>query len=238
MTELADACTSDSISWFGPLSVVFVVATLAVCISLARRRKLIPAEVVLATAPVVWLLILSASIAYDPWRGRFFVFPIALSAALWGPVLQRRAIAAGCVAIAATTSLLCFVHFLEKPSGLRLLEHATAPSVWGQPRWRVQSGARSEMALILRYLETEVPHSANIALALGTDDWGYPPFGSRLSRTVTLVAADEKPTLAKFGWLVISPSHRINATVACWRVVLRTASKRYWRILHRINNQC
>jgi hypothetical protein len=52
--------------------------------------------------------------------GRFFVYPVALSAALWGLVLRRRAFAVAAVALAATTAALTLLHFREKPSGLHL----------------------------------------------------------------------------------------------------------------------
>src|SRR5262249_4059196 len=167
------------------------------------------AESLAVAAPAVWLFLLSFSITYDPWRGRFFIFPVALSASTWGRVLRWQSVSAGVVAIAATTALLSLVHSYQKPSGLQLLARNESPSVWGEPRWQAQSAIRPEMAPVLRYLENAVPRSARVALALGADDWGYPEFGARLTRTVVLVPSENQLGSLRADWLVVSPERQL-----------------------------
>jgi hypothetical protein len=80
---------------------------------LVRRKSLPGLARVLGLAPLIWLPLLALSLTYHPWQGRFFVFPLALSCALWGLILRVRAAAWGAVALAATTMLLSLVHYVE-----------------------------------------------------------------------------------------------------------------------------
>ncbi len=59
---------------------------------------------------------------------------VALSAATWGVVLPIRAAAVAVVAVAATTVVLSFVNFEEKPAGIRLIEAPARESIWRMPR--------------------------------------------------------------------------------------------------------
>jgi hypothetical protein len=218
---------SETLSWFGPLGLLLVVAVGVVAAILVRRHWLPPLALVLAAAPLAWLVLMSLSIDYDPWQGRFFVFPVALSAALWGIVLRVPAASIAAVAIAATTATLTLVHFVEKPAGVRLLEGNAPESVWGLDRWQAQSILRTEMAPVLGFLETSVPEDAAVALALGGDDFGYPAFGPRLERDIELVSADG-PSQAE--WLVVSP-RGAEVDTSCWRPALATPVG--WRVLRR-----
>ena len=178
------------------------------------RPRLTP-DALMAAAPLVSLVLVAATITYTPFHGRYFIFPVALSATQWGRILAwRRPIAAGCVGVAATTALLCLVHFYEKPAGIQLLEDATTPSIWGQPRWQAQSAIRTEMEPVLRYLEENVPSSAHIGLAFAPDDWGYPPFGSKLTRTVSLVPSNGTVPTPHPDWLVVSPSRHVRLSAS------------------------
>jgi hypothetical protein len=228
---------SDSISWFGPLGLLLVIGVGGAAVSLVRRGSLPPVAVVMAAAPLAWLLLLALSLAYDEWQGRFFVYPVALSASLWGLVLPRRAFAVAAVAIAATTAALSLVHFREKPSGLRLLEAGVPSSVWGLERWQTQSVVRMEMGPVLRFVDARVPRGSVIALALGEDDFGYPPFGEGLDRTVELVP-DGSPVRGVSGaeWLLASPERSTAIDRACWRLAFGTS--RGWGIFTRSTAEC
>jgi hypothetical protein len=228
---------SDSLSWFGPLGLLLVVGVGVVAVALVRRGSLPPVAIVMAAAPLAWLVLLALSLAYDEWQGRFFVYPVALSAALWGLVLPRRALAVAAVALASTTAVLSLAHFREKPSGLRLLEEDVPSSVWGLERWQTQSIVRNEMTPVLRFVEDHVPRNSVVALALGEDDFGYPPFGERLDRTIELVP-DRAPVRAvrEAAWLVASPGRSSAVDESCWRVAFATS--RGWRIFARSTAEC
>jgi hypothetical protein len=222
---------SETYSWFGPLGLLLVVAAAVAAVLLVRRRSLPPLALVFAFAPVAWLVFLSLSIDYDPWQGRFFVFPVALSAALWGLVLRVPAVPVAAVAVAGVTAALTLVHFVEKPSGLRLLEGDAPASVWTLDRWEAQSILRSEMAPVLRFAEERMPGESALALALRGDDFGYPFFGPRLERSVDLAAAESEAE-----WLVASPEHAAQVETSCREVALETPEG--WRIFRAAGEPC
>ena len=165
------------------------------------------------------------------------MYPVALSASLWGLVLPVRRYAVAVVALALTTAALSLVHFREKPSGLHLVEQEVPASVWGLERWQTQSLVRTEMRPVLRFVETRVPRRTTIALALGEDDFGYPPSGEGLDREVEL-APDRRPVrgLGDAQWLLASPQRSVAVDRACWRLVFRTP--RGWRIFIRSTAEC
>ena len=79
---------SETLSWFGPLGLALVAGTAVASFALCRRAAGGALLLVLAAAPVVWLVLFSLAIAYDVWQGRFFVYPIALAASLAGIALR------------------------------------------------------------------------------------------------------------------------------------------------------
>lgn len=228
----ARTLSSDTISWFGPVGFLLVVGLGAASIVLVRRRFLPPVALVFGAAPLVWFVLIALSLAYDPTQGRFFMFPVALSASLWGLILRTDRFAIAAVAIASTTATLSLVNFYEKPSGLRLLERDPQPivvvsylppldSVWGVERWEAQSLAQLETRNSLRFL-AELPSDATVALALRFNDLGYPAFGAGLDRYVDLIPFGSNARVSDAEWLLATPqrAHEINR--ACWRVVRAT----------------
>jgi hypothetical protein len=233
----AQTTASDSISWFGPLGLLLVVGVAVVTVSLVRRKLLAPLALVLAAAPIAWFVLLALSLAYDEWQGRFFVYPVALSASLWGLALQVRPLAVAAVAVALTTAALSLVHFTEKPSGLRLLEAPTPASVWNLDRWQTQSLVRKEMGPVFEFVETRVPRRAVVALALGEDDFGYPPFGEGLDRAVALVH-DSSPIRGVSGadWLLANPERSAVVDRACWDLAFGKSGR--WNVFRRSVPEC
>lgn len=214
------ATASASDSWFGPAGLLLAVGVGVAAVVLVRRGRLPRLALVLAAAPLAWLLLLASTLTYHPFEGRFFVFPAALSAALWGLVLRLRPMAWAAVALASTAALLSLVHSLEKPSGLRLLERTPTTSVWEMERWEVQSGHAPGISELYRYFDEEVPREASVALALDADDFGFQVFGPRLERRVELVAFGSPATDVEAGWLLASPGRAGEIDQQCWRRVV------------------
>lgn len=228
---------SESFSWFGPLGFLLVLGVGTAAVVLFRRGSLPLLAVVVAAAPFAWLVLVSVSLGYDPWQGRFFMFPVALSASLWGLVLAIRPVATATVAIAATTAALTLVHFIEKPSGIRLLADDPPTSIWSMERWQAQSVLRTDMGPVLRFLEYRVPRDASIALALGEDDFGYPAFGADLARHVRLVSEGplgDGATDAE--WLVASEKRAKQIKRRCWRRIFLAPDG--WRVFRRAVAGC
>jgi hypothetical protein len=227
---------SESFSWFGPLGLVLVTGVGVATAILVRRRSLSVLALLLAAAPLIWLVLVSVTIAYDTWQGRFFVFPVALSASLWGILLRRPPVAWACVAVGATTVALVFVNSLEKPSGVQLFADTSATSVWRSERWEVQSSGRPEMSPVLWFLEERVPKEDAVALALGEDDFGYPAFGPHLERQVELVREGSRGRGVRATWLVANPRRSPDIDTACWRVALDAPGR--WKVFRRALAPC
>ena len=211
---------SESFSWFGPVGLLLLFGILAATVVLARRHSLPRLAVLFALAPLLWLVFISLSLPYDRSEGRYFIFPIALSASLWGLVLRVPSAAWATCAMGATTAALSLVHFVEKPSGVRLFEGDVPETIWGAERWRVHSVHQPRTPrMALRFL-SELPHDASVALALGYNDFGYPAFGPNLKRHVELIPAGSSSRLSESEWLLANSRRSREIDRTCWRVVI------------------
>ena len=223
--SLAPSSTS---SFFGPTGLVLLLAGTFLVVQGVRRRVLRPLTIVLATAPVGFVLLVALATVYDPYRGRFFMFSMSLAAATWGVVLGRRWLAWGVVSMASVTLLLAFVYSTEKPTGLRLLDGSRTNGVWGQPRAEVQAWTRpGDTAEVVRFFADE-PSTGRVGLRIDDTDWVYPYFGRELDRTVFFVPPEAE--FDGFDWLVFS-ERRVQKPGSGWSLALRTEDG--WRIFRR-----
>src|SRR5262249_28646926 len=146
---------------------------------LVARRRVRAVILALAAAPLLFLVGLTLTLGYGDLNGRFFAFAIAFSAVALSPFLSGRVIRWTVVAIALSTLALTLRANLEKP-----------PSVWGEPRWHIQTLAGMTdigEADVIRFAETSIPANAHIGLALWDAEWSYPFFGSHLQHVVSFV---------------------------------------------------
>jgi hypothetical protein len=207
---------SDTASWFGAVGFLFVLGTIAGRWLRRRRRSDAGVVAVLAFAPAVWFVLVALSLSYNPWLGRFFIFPVALSAALWGLVSRRPAAAWGASVLAGLTMILSLIHYEEKPSGLRLLDRASTGSVWTMKRWQVQSQHVPALGPLLQYADEELPANASVALAFADNGFGYPFFGPHLDRHVVIVPFGSSGKEIRADWLVAVPSRVGEIDGTCW----------------------
>ena len=213
---------SDTASWYGPAGLLLVIGTIVIATRRFRRKALTRAAFVAAYAPAAWLVLVAVTLTYHPWQGRFFVFPLAMSAALWGLALEVRPLAWSFVVIAAVTAGLSLVHYAEKPSGVRLIAAAPEKSVWRMSRWEVQSTHDPLLAPLWRYLDEQVPPHARLALALGPNDFGFPAFGPHLGRRILLVPNGSSARTTAAGWLLANAQRVPEIDAACWTTRLKT----------------
>jgi hypothetical protein len=208
---------SDTASWFGPLG--FLLAAMTVI--LISRRRLGGARLLIAVAPLIWFVAVALTLTYNPWLGRFFVVPVALSAALWGAALRNHVTAWAAVTLAAVTALLSLDHYVEKPAGVRLLDRTRTTSVWQMARWQVQSQHDPPLAPVFQFVDQRVPSHDSIALALGTNEFGFPFFGPHLERRVELVQSGSNGRAAASQWLFADSQRAAAIDPGCWQQVLR-----------------
>jgi hypothetical protein len=222
-TASSPTTASDTVSWYGPVGLLLPIGAGIAAVRLGRRGALPRLASFAALAPVGWLLLIAVTLTYNPWLGRFFVFPIALSAALWGLALRRTWSAWATATLAGVTLVLSLIHYAEKPSGLRLLDRsAPSSSVWTMARWQTQSQHDPAIGPVFRFLDQEVPRESSIALALGANDFGYPAFGPHLDRRVRLVPFGSSARELVAGWLVASNERAAEIDRSCWLEVLRS----------------
>jgi hypothetical protein len=222
--------SAANFSWYGPLgSVLFVTAAVLVIVAV-RRRRLDRLAVVCCLAPAYWCVAYGASLYYQDWIGRYFAFPFVLAAATWGIVLRWRPVAWGVVAIAGTTLLLALANDAKRPSGLPLLQGDKPRSVWNTPRW-TGVALRDDYDAPIRFLDQQIPDSANVGLAITPSDPVYPFFGRGLERHVRFVYEQDRDAPRDVNWVFVRPDQPSSLCAEAWGVALRT--KDGWRIMHR-----
>jgi hypothetical protein len=215
------AVSESATTWFGPVGVSLVLIGLSLVMWRQATNRLV--RIALAASPIVFLIVVAFGLTYDPWRGRFFVFPVALAAATWGAVYRIRALAWTVAGLAVTTAVLVVVQSHGKPPGVRLLDGDASPSVFGKPRWSVETWLRTSDGTreTIRYVQNHVPPQATIGLALRGDDYVFPYFGSSLDRTIRLLRPGMQAT-RQLGWIVEAPGREVPRCESSWRTVLTT----------------
>jgi 4-amino-4-deoxy-L-arabinose transferase-like glycosyltransferase len=224
-------------SWYGPTGTMLAIVLPAIALRGRLWRSHGWSFVLLAVAPTLALVELAFILVYDPWRGRFLVFGAAFGAAAGALLLDRRALAWITLAVAVTATTMSFVNFLGKPSGL-----SDSTTVWGKPRWFVESFLRSDSIVrerdegrTIHWFEEHVPARTNVALAPLGNDLLSPYFGSSLSRHVSLVRSDGGVVGDTAKWLVIASSAHIRLCPGDWTT--RFALRSGWRIEERTGNR-
>ena len=211
--------TTPMLSWYGPIGILLAVGIAVSAVRAVRRRLLRPATLVLIASPAAWLAIVAVAVGYADRHGRYFMLPVALSAATWGLAYRWRPVAWATAAVAATTLGLVLWHDEPKPVGIRLLERAHRTSVWTSPRWELQA-YRPGMVPVLRFVEQHVPARASIALALSSEYPSYPFFGSSVSRRIDLVGPKGKPTSRGLGdRRPLTSTRRVHRVLAARRAL-------------------
>ena len=227
-------------SWFGPLGLLLLVlGTAVVVVGWSRGRH---TRVALAMALAPWLLLLTfaVTIVWDPWRGRFLVFGVALAAATWGVLLRLPAVAAATAAIGTVSLSLALANYLGKPSGLaevwqpRDPQFVSTDTIWGVTRSEAQGRLRPETdhAVLYTYIEAQVPERAHVAIAPVANDFLSPYFGPRYTRPISLVPS-EGVVDEEAEWLVRSPKASVRRCPESWRLMLELESG--WRVERRVS---
>jgi hypothetical protein len=213
LSTLADS----SSTWYGPIGALLIAGGVVLALRAAGPLRLLRAA--MAIAPLVFVIVIAVGLPYDPWRGRFFAYPIALAAAAGGVAYRYRALAWAAVGLTTVTAVLVLATSYTKPPGIRLLAPWT-PSVFGKPRWQVQTLLRTYDGTdaVVRYVEKHVPANASVALSLRLDDYAYPYFGAQLGRKVRFVAPGSTAS-ADDSWIVEAPGHSVRRCAASWEAV-------------------
>jgi 4-amino-4-deoxy-L-arabinose transferase-like glycosyltransferase len=223
---------SPFVSWYGPLGVLMVLATVPLAIREIRRGALRKAVVVLALAPVLYLAVVTVGLGYTIFHGRYLMPAVAVAATTWGLVLRVRALAWAAATIATVTVCLSFVHYVEKPAGFAVLGGTNPRSVWNESRVEILAHSRAPGgAGPLRVIEQRAVPGDTVALRIRQDDVSYPFFGADLDRRIVFVE-DTGGLDAEADWLVVAPGLHADVCDAGWRSV--PTGEPGWRLYRRV----
>ena len=230
----AEARPSPGEAWFGPAFVALWLASVAIVVRYSagsRRRALLAASV---AAPAV--LYVTNSVAFvwgDGGRGRFFIPAAALAATTFGAVLRFRAIAWATTWIAVLALGLSLVHFRARPAGIELFEPLREETVWGAPRWRLNTAFAADVPEIVateRAGELALRDVRAIAVAIGRYGPMYTVFGPGPWRSIDFVGRDGSiPARAEY--LVAFDPSLVHPSPRRWQ---RVPGPTTWTLYRRI----
>jgi len=209
-------------SWYGPAGILLVLAGFWFVGAGLRRKSLPRVTLLLALAPVVWLVLQAVTTFYSMWDGRYTMFAVALGAVVWGLVQPIRPLAWAATAIAVTAMALALVHYDEKPSGVNVLGGTAPQSVWSESRAQVLARwLHPGEAEVVATLEREAKKGQTIWLSIARKDVSYPYFGTNLDRHVTFL-----PNPAP--WMVVAPG-KPGPRACCQTLVVDSHGWRLYR---------
>ena len=239
--DRVETFASSMQSGAGPVGLVLLVVGAVLALRAVRRGELRALAFGFALAPLLWIVMIGVTVAYFRWSGRFTLPGFALAAMTWGLAVRTRWLAVGLTATVAVTLLLSFVHFFEKPAGIRLLEPRTERSVFTTPRPETMAWDPRVVPL-LRYLDADLPQRTAIASfpvfyprrpdlqpEAAPEVLTYVLFGRSLGRRVSIALDPADALRTPADWYLI-PTARIGDCVAGWQ---RAAERSEWTILRR-----
>jgi hypothetical protein len=228
--------SASNVTWYGPLGALMLVAGIIVTVIAARRGSLPWLGVLLALAPVYWLVGLSALLFYQDAAGRFLMAPIALAGATWGLAARSRPVAWGLAGISITALALAVLNDSKRPSGFALLERPARASYWTTPRFE-GVGREAHVPDLISFVDERVPEAVRIALAITPSDPGYVLLGRRL-RGFDLLA-DGARDAPRATWAFVSPgAQRVAAPNLCAAWERLEGSPGGWAVYRRIRQRC
>lgn len=171
-----DSGSSEDLSAFGAIGGLALL--LISLVLLARRRRVDPARLIIATSLPMFIVLLALTSKYNPWLSRFLLVPVALAAPLLA-VLGRRRLPAFAIAVVAVVQLaLVHVHNQQKPLT------GAHPAPWNATQQQaLRLTYRPGFAEVVTPLE-RLPSSTCVGAVLWRDDPGFLLFGSRLQHRV------------------------------------------------------
>jgi len=176
-----DFGSSEDLSAFGVFGgPALLLVSLAV---LARRRRIDPARLVLASAFPLFIVLLALTSKYNLWLARFLLVPAALAAPLLAVFGRRRLPAFTIAAVAVVQLALVHVHNQRKPLT------ATLPAPWNATQQQaLRSTFRPGYAQVVTRLGRATPLPC-LGAVLQSDDPGFLLFGPRLQHRVEFLPA-------------------------------------------------
>ncbi|HEX3053267.1 MAG TPA: hypothetical protein VHP83_21595, partial [Aggregatilineaceae bacterium] len=173
----------EDTAWFGPLG-AFLLVPVILLYSFKRWRKAEPYTISLLVLFWSFLIVLSASETWTPFKGRYIVLVITLTAPFFAALLKPNDYAKkavwGIVALALLIILWTTTHNELKP-------FVGSEPIWGEDRASNQTRGNRSVEPVIRIVEQRVNDGTTLGLLLGGDDWNYPLFGERFERELVQI---------------------------------------------------
>lgn len=144
----------------------------------------------LSTAAIVFLIAQACAGKYDPYRGRYFVTAAVFAAPVLASVFasQKRLARIYVIGIVLMACLCALSGVVFRKNSCLIPFPAYGErgreSVFGMDRIGQLTRTRPNTREALRQYDTLVPKEAVVAVCLGANEYEYPLFGERLTRTV------------------------------------------------------
>jgi hypothetical protein len=174
----------EDVSFFGPLGFLLLPFLGIGFLVAAARRRAPPATAVLALSVPVFVIAIALTFRYNPWIGRFFIAPVAMTMPLVATLYRFRLAAVLIALVGGLTLGLAHTYNEGKRTGLEPYAFGETRPVWDLPRARAQAIFRPEFIQVIDGLEQYVPHGrrGRLGYVLGPDDWSYLLYGPMLDR--------------------------------------------------------
>jgi len=193
--------SNEDIAFFGPVGAIFILPLVGYVVATQFRKRRFSVQSVLALALPAFLLAYAITLRYQPFAGRFFLIPIAVTAPLLAHLYRTRPYRIAAATIAVVT--LVFVHIFNEAKPLR----SNSQWVWSRDRAESQSLMQRGMARPLTRINETVPADAAIGVAVRSGDWVYPAFGRTLRRRVVFLPRQDALAAARranLAWVLVA----------------------------------
>lgn len=170
----------EDTSWYGLVAFLVLIPAAIYQLVIGLRRGSDPMRWMLVVMAAGFVLTFSAFSVWSPYKGRYFILPIALVTPLTYFIYSVKKNSIWAWLIAILSIFLAVNTVLNNPTKALVGQNA----VWGQDRLALRTLTNRSMQPVLQMVAEKVPENAVLATRLGQDDWDYPLFGDHLQRNI------------------------------------------------------
>lgn len=200
----------EDTTWFGFIAFLVLIPAVIYQFSIGLRSRQNNIRWILAVLGVGFVLTFSALIYWSPYKGRYFILPVAaVSPLTYFFYSEKKNRVIGWV-ITVLTMLLAVSIVVN--NGTKPLVGTNA--IWNKDFLTLQTLTNSPMKEVIQLVDGKVPQYATLATRLEQDDWDYPFFGRNLARKIVQLDPHAnridvaQARLMKADFLLIDPMKR------------------------------
>ena len=180
----ARSAAQESVSWLGPLGALMALVVLIDVLRSVWRRE--AERLLLSITAIGFILVLAATLRWQPWHGRYFLLAATLCAPLMARYLEPTVCPAPLRWLLAGLAIMVMTWTVVLNESKPL---AGPQPFWTRDRIALQAIQWPAVEPLLRIVEREVPSDARIGIAINQGEWDYPLFGTHFTRTILPLTA-------------------------------------------------